>query len=177
MHRASAYPRQQSPTSSFVRECLKRLGQIRGVALDIPCGWGRHSELLAKGGTLVIAADLAESCVRQLAQSRGLTATNVAAMRLDANRALPFRPKAFALVVIVHAPTLMVLNNVLPTVYRGGHIIFETFGAQGENWRRLPRPREVAEMVSPDFDSVLYREHRVTGQSNAVTVKGLFCRR
>jgi len=147
------------------------------VALDIPCGWGRHSELLAKRDMRVVAADLDESCVRNFARSRGVTATKVAAVRLDANRALPFRLEAFALVVIVHAPTLAVLNNVLPTVCSGGHIIFETFGAQGENWRGLPRPYEVAEMISTDFDSLLYREHRVSGQSNAVTVKGLFRRR
>jgi 2-polyprenyl-3-methyl-5-hydroxy-6-metoxy-1,4-benzoquinol methylase len=147
------------------------------VALDIPCGRGRHAELLAEHDMLVIAADLDEPCVRKLARVCTRALTNVAAVRLDANRALPFRSKAFNLVVIVHAPTLTVLTHALPTVCSGGHIIFETFGAQGENWRGLPRPHEVAEIVATDFNSLLYRERPVSGQSNAVTVKGLFCRR
>jgi SAM-dependent methyltransferase len=176
VNRSSDYSHERSSTSPFVRQCLQRLGPHGGVALDIPCGRGRHAGLLAERDMRVIAADLNASCVRKLAQTYAGCGA-VTAIRLDANRALPFRPKVFNLVVIVHAPTLAVLSNALPIVCVGGHIIFETFGAQGENWRALPRPHEVATLVSTDFASPLYRERQVAGQSNAVTVKGLFCRR
>jgi 2-polyprenyl-3-methyl-5-hydroxy-6-metoxy-1,4-benzoquinol methylase len=121
----------------------------------------------------VVAADLDEECVQALAQR---LVANMVLVRLNANRALPFRPQAFDLVVIVHALSLAVLTNAMPIVRAGGHVIFETFGAHGENWRSLPRPREIAETLSPHFDRVVYRERTVRRQPYAVTVKALLRR-
>jgi SAM-dependent methyltransferase len=167
---------QYPPTSSFVRECLERIPhRTAGIALDIPCGLGRHTLLLAKYGMFVVAADLDDQCLRAVSQTNRI-GESVAPIRLNANHVLPFRLEAFDLVTVVHALSLKVLANAMPTVRAGGHLIFETYGAQGENWRSLPRPREVSETFSTRFDPVLYRERMVRGQSSAVTVKALFRR-
>jgi len=164
------------PTSSFVRECLERIPhRSGGIALDIPCGLGRHTDLLAKRGMFVVAADLEDQCLRAISQATRV-GESVAPIRLNANHALPFRLDAFDLVTVVHALSLKVLANAMPTVRAGGHIIFETYGAQGGNWQSLPRPREVSETFSIRFDPVLYRERMVRGQRRAVTVKALFRR-
>ena len=144
----------------------------------MPCGSGRHAELLVDQGFTTVVADIDPSCLRLAvqvlqAEARG----SLCAVQLDASLPLPFREGVFDLVVVVHAPYLSILLNAAPTVRSGGYLVFETFGAQGENWRALPRRRQVAEQLSTDFEALVYREGAVSRAPETATVKALFRRR
>jgi len=131
---------------------------------------------LAKLGWSVVAADIDQESLRrlQLAQAGLPTAQSLSLVVLDATRELPFHRESFDLVVVIHALSLDVLVQAKETVRRGGHLIFETFGAQGRNWRALPRPLQVAELLTVGFEALIYQEKPVSGRPEAVTVKALF---
>ena len=130
-------------------------------------------------GMYVIAADIDRSCLQVLRQSSsGRTLLpRLSLVRLDAALPLPFKAGVFDLVVVIHPPFTDVVFNAASTVRKGGHLIFETFGAQGENWRALPQPGHVAAKLSADFDALVYSEGGARIRPEAVTVKGLFRRR
>ena len=167
------------PTSAHFRTCVEQLGKQGKFALDVPSGPGRHALYLAKLGWLVVAADIHHQSLRrlQIAQAGSPAAQRVSTVQLDATRQLPFHPKSFDLAVVIHALSLEVLVRAKAMVRNGGHIIFETFGAQGGNWQALPRPLQVADIVSDGFEALIYEERSVKSRPAAVTVRGLFRRR
>jgi SAM-dependent methyltransferase len=167
------------PTSAYFRTCVEQLGNRGKFALDVPSGPGRHALYLAKLGWLVVAADIDHQSLRrlQIAQAGSPAARLVYLVQLDATRQLPFHPKSFDLAVVIHALSLDVLVQAKAMVRHGGHIIFETFGAQGGNWQALPRPLQVTEIVSDGFEALIYEERLVKRRPTVVTVRGLFRRR
>jgi SAM-dependent methyltransferase len=159
-------------TSPFVRRCLEYLKPRAGVALDVPAGRGRHAALLASIGLYVVACDLDGERLSAAVYS----AHRIARVRLDANRPLPFRDERFDLVLVVHAPTLDLLDHLPVLVKRGGHLIVETFGAQGLNRIALPRSGDVQQKLKHGMTAIRYLERQAHEGENAVTVKGLFQR-
>ena len=167
------------PTSAFFRICVEQLGNHGKFALDVPSGPGRHALYLAKLGWLVVAADIDHQSLRrlQISQADSPAAQYVSLVQLDATRQLPFHPNSFDLAVVIHALSLDVLVQAKAMVRHGGHIIFETYGAQGGNWQALPSPLKVADIVSDGFETLIYEERPVKRKPAAVTVRGLFQRR
>jgi len=96
---------------------------------------------------------------------------------MDAIREFPFAPKSFDLIIMIHPPHYRMLINAFPCVKQKGYLIYETLGAQGGNWRQLPRARQTSDDVVGTFDLVTYQERPVSRAPAVVTVKGLFRKR
>jgi SAM-dependent methyltransferase len=164
----------RSETSRWVRAALRQLSDVPpGIALDIPSGGGRHSRLLIEHGYIVVAADLDREALRETA-ARSMPADAFLVVRLDALRPLPFAPDAFDLVVVIHPHSLDVLTAAKTSLRVGGHLIFETFGSQGNNWKWLPRPHQVTDQLLAGFEVLICKESPVKKAPNFVTVKGIF---
>jgi SAM-dependent methyltransferase len=175
-HSASMPPqrRVRNETSPWVRTALRRLRDVQpGIALDIPCGRGRHCPLLMEHGFAVIAADLDEAALLE-AISRTSSTGAFLAVRLDALGSLPFGNETFDLMLVIHPHSLDLLASAKASLRVGGHLILETFGAQGKNWRDLPRPYQVSYELLPEFEVLSCKESPVAKAPDFVTVKGLF---
>jgi len=139
--------------SPWVRTALRRLSHAsKGLALDLPSGRGRHSRYLIDLGFRVVAADLDHRALLEAA-SRSAAADRLLLVRLNA---------------------LDVLAAAKASLRGGGHLILETFGAHGENWRDLPRPHQTAEELLAGFEVLACKESRVPKVHDRVTVKGIF---
>jgi SAM-dependent methyltransferase len=129
-------------------------------------------------GHRVVAADLDEHRVRLL--SSGTTVIEVLSrlhcVVADADRTLPF-DRAFDLALVVHFVSLPTLKCIGSVLRPGGYLIFESFGSQGSNWRQLPSPGQIANVLAREFEILQLRE-RLVGptKSEAATVR-LFARR
>lgn len=167
-----AAPIKRPSVSSFVERSLRRIDLTKGLALDIPCGRGRHTAALGRMGIEVVAADLDFHTLHTSDVSVGAML-----VQLDANRSLPFSPGTFDLAIVVHPQSLGLLATVPQILGTGGHLILETFAAHGGNRCALPRPREVSDRLSFDFEVIEYVERRVRGEPPAVTVKALLRKR
>ncbi|MEJ2678397.1 MAG: class I SAM-dependent methyltransferase [Gemmatimonadota bacterium] len=94
-----------------VAAALDMLGLPLGShVLDLPCGWGRHANLISEAGQEVVGADLSATFLAQAAEdghARGL-ASRFAAADL---RALPFRDGSFDAVVNLHSSLGLFLDD------------------------------------------------------------------
>ncbi len=164
--------------STFVTTSLRRLNLGCGLALDMPCGHGRHSLLLAMYGIDVLSADLDSAALTDTIQAaKRQPCSSILALQLDAHRPLPFRESVFDLVVVVHFSVIDIVGIVTPLLKVGGHLILETFGAQGENWKGLPKRNHVAMQLAPQFNLVVYQEAPVRRSPEHVTLKAVARRR
>jgi SAM-dependent methyltransferase len=149
--------------SSYVERAVRKSRMpSQATILDLPCGFGRHSRWLAELGHFVVAVDIDP---RRLAHATTLGhAVDVGGIgRLVANAEteLPFQSETFDAVVTVHFAAANMVRRTKPVIRRGGYFIFESFGAQGENWRGLPAPGCMAKALADDFELLDYRERRV----------------
>jgi SAM-dependent methyltransferase len=168
----SRVPKLGHAASSFLSDCLARIASPGGaLALDLPSGTGRHIALLHAHGFEVIAADLDSRLLRLVPEA----APSTPRVALDAAKALPFTQESFDLVVAIHPVVTSFLNAVPMLLRPGGHLVFETFGAQGNNARELPHPGEIAAAVAP-LEPIRYIEKRTRAMPDRVTVKALFRR-
>jgi SAM-dependent methyltransferase len=140
--------------------------------LDIPSGTGRHSRLLAAEGYRVVAADLDYDLLKRACTTEsGGHVSAIGSVRLDATRALPFKPSTFDLALVVHFQVSEVLRHIEPVLKDDGVLIVETFGGNGENWRMLPRLGEIHTQLSSAFTLLKYNERPVKRKPAYVTVK------
>ena len=126
--------------AAFVTELLSLLP--RGPALDVACGTGRHSLLLAARGQHVVAVDgssVALEVVEQRARESRLAArrlrslnevdqarSGIELVEADLERvALPQR--SFALIVCVHYLQRSLFAQMERALAPGGMLLFETF--------------------------------------------------
>ncbi len=173
-----------SPSSTLLRFVPALTHPEKPVTLDLACGFGRHAILMAAHSCEVICVD------RDLARLRHLNATKSALLEqappphaagqittvcADLSQARwPFAATSFDLIIVVHFVKLELFPCVLHTLRRGGHLYFETFGAQGQNYLDLPRPREVKAALGACCDFKHYEERpSVRGRPDAVAVKAL----
>ena len=160
--------------SKFVAAAIESIPGEGRLALDIPSGEGRHSRFLASRGFLVVAADLdLKALLRGVSASRGPNPSKIVPVRLDATKPLPFPPATFDLVLVVHLQMDFVLRQVDSVLKKDGFLVLETFGAQGENWRGLPRVNELRSQLEKVFHLSQYRERVVGKAPDRVTVKAV----
>lgn len=158
--------------SPFARVCLRQIGFSKGGhVLDVPCGFGRHSVWLASMGHKITAIDIdpervaaTRKAIAELSNAR-----SARCIVADAEKPLSVPANAFDLAIVVHYYGPNIFENVARALKPGGYLVFETFGAQGYNWRELPPTGTVSELLRPSFITLEIRE-RPCGpeRSNAI---------
>lgn len=158
--------------SPFLTDSLTRISlPPQGLALDLPCGGGRHIPLLVGAGLTVVAADIDPDMLRRASRMHPSMP-----IRLDARQPLPFLECTFDLALVIHPMDLDVLSALPALIRPGGYLVLETFGAQGLNAVALPRQGEVSERLATTFNPVRYLERPTRRMPDRFTVKALFQR-
>jgi SAM-dependent methyltransferase len=161
----------RADSSRFIVQSLDEYGLESGLALDIPCGDGRHSRLLASVGMDVISVDLDRHSLLWGGAVNG-SGDRVLAICADATRELPFADALFDLALVVHFPLVEVLPPLVRCVKPGGLLILESFGAQGGNWLSLPLLGQIQQMLSSAAFALLrYEEAPVRRHAERVVLK------
>jgi SAM-dependent methyltransferase len=151
-----------------VRGIIELLGLPVGArVLDVPCGWGRHTELLAEAGCAAVGADLSIALLRRVAARR-------TALYAGCDiRALPFREASFDAVINVFTSLglflhddddIAALREARRVLRPGGSLLLETMHrddvirsyAERDEWT-LPDGTHVR--VRRRFDAVGGRSH------------------
>lgn len=172
-----------------VAATLNLLGLPLGSrVLDLPCGWGRHTNLLGEAGQDVFGADLSATFLARASRdgrARGLT-PRVAAADM---RQLPFRDASFDAVVNLYSSLGLFLDDgedvrVLAEVRRvlapGGRFLVETMHRDdvvrsfaGRDGWLLPDGTEVRVRRRFDpvrgisYESLRWRRRRGKGQKRS----------
>jgi SAM-dependent methyltransferase len=134
--------------SSFALRCLAHKAITSdGHALDLACGYGRHTQVLRAKGFSVVSGDLSIDGLNVIKRDF----LSNCCVCLDARAALPFRDHSFNLVLIVHYVHKGLLSRIPRLVSPGGFLVYETYGGQGENWRSLPVHGELEDELTQSF--------------------------
>ncbi len=170
------FPLAQAP-SPFVRRCIERIGDssIERDAIDVPCGFGRHSILAAAYGYRVLAVDLDSSRLQYLQEAASALPQfpKIEVAKADLHH-LDSLKRTFDLALITDFVSITMLENAHRLLNSSGYLIYESFGGVGGNWHSLPLAGEVRRVLGEHFDILTYRERRVPAATReAVTVKTL----
>jgi SAM-dependent methyltransferase len=162
--------------STYVATCLSMIDLAKGSAvLDMPAGYGRHSLVLAEAGHAVIAADIDADRLAAVADTydRAALKGTIECVVADGTQALPFKPRTFDLILVVHFVADNLVRHLRPLLREGGHLLFESFGGHGENYKALPQPGEMKQALA-GFDILDYRERPIgPTRREAVSVRFL----
>lgn len=118
----------------------------RGEVLDLACGGGRHTRLLAAMGQRVIAVDRDAEALSKIA------GTNIRTMEYDLEReadqgaSWPFESNRFAGIVVTNYLHRPLLTSILASLAPNGILIYETF-AHGNG--RFGKPSNPAFLLEP----------------------------
>ena len=165
---------QSRKISKFVLKAVEdHVKHIPVLALDIPSGFGRHTEWLSLLGVPVVSLEIDSTrayashqsgCVKLLDSGRGVVA--------DATSVLPFCDAVFDLVIIVDFVNKYLLQNIYKYMKDDSVLIYESVRARGENWRELLPIGQTQEILSTTF-SFLYLETKACGptRNEAETVR------
>jgi len=132
---------------------LRRVGNNRGILIDVACGSGGHAELLSKAGFEVYAVDLNDGMLRLV--------------RKNLPKARVFKQDMRDLDVPVEAEVLICMYNSINYNYSyaelsstlkrfyhhlkpGGVVIFDT-AFMTDTWK--PGPFSVETIMAPDFEA------------------------
>ena len=155
--------------SAWVRR-FAPLIQGGGTVLDLACGTGRHSRLLAELGYQVEAVDKNEEALSALAGVSGITTR---AIDLE-DREWPYGSGQFDGVVVTNYLFRPRLKNLISALKPNGVLIYETFMVGNEQFGKpsnpdfLLRPGELLELVQPKLTVVAFEQGRVDEPKAAV---------
>lgn len=141
-----------------------------GEVLDLACGSGRHSRMLAAAGLHVAAVDRDRQALDRLAGVAGVTT-----MLADLEAApWPLADRKFHAVVVTNYLHRPLFAHILDALAPGGLLIYETFAAGNERFGKpsnpdyLLRPGELLEIVNGRLHVIAYEDLQVTAPKPAM---------
>ncbi len=150
-------------------------GDGKAWALDIACGGGRHTRLLASLGIHVMAID---RDIAGLGDLKARAEVEIVEADLETPRngayGLPIGDRGFDGIVIANYLFRPLFPAIFAALKPGGILIYETFATGNENIRRPRNPDhllargELLERVGDGFDVIAFEEGMVMGPSPAV---------
>lgn len=145
------------PPSQWVVR-FARLIASGGRVLDVACGGGRHTRLLAALGYVVDAVDRDVGGLTNISPS-------VRVLQADIEEGTwPYEGTSFAGVVVTNYLHRPLMPRLIDSVAQGGVFIYETFSAGNERYGRPSRPDfllrrgELLDTVRGQLDVVAYED-------------------
>jgi SAM-dependent methyltransferase len=149
----------QETPSSWMQRYAALLAPGRS-ALDVACGYGRHSRFFAQRGVQVTAVDRDAEALRASASVAGVS-TECRDLEADA---WPYAPSSFDAVIVSNYLWRPTLAALLATIRPGGVLLYETFMDGNERYGKpsradfLLRSNELIELVRDTFRVIAYEE-------------------
>ena len=148
-----------APPSEWVRRFVPFIPTV-GRVLDLACGEGRHTRLLAQLGYRVLAIDRDERALRSLAAVAGV---DTAVIDLEKG-SWPYPGEQFAGIVVTNYLHRPLFPSLVASLRDGGILIYETFARGNERYGRpsnpefLLQPGELLEAVSGQLRVLAYED-------------------
>ncbi|WP_374683394.1 class I SAM-dependent methyltransferase [Accumulibacter sp.] len=169
---------EESPASPWVRR-FARLIPERGEVLDLACGSGRHTRLLAGLGYRVEAVDRSSQALASLHGSERVTLLQA---DLEDGR-WPYRGRLFAGIVVTNYLFRPRIDELLACLAEPGVLIYETFMVGNERYGKPSNPdfllrsqEMLAWMAQRGWRVVAFEEGQVASPRPAMLQRLCACR-
>lgn len=147
------------------------------TVLDLACGYGRHSILLASLGHSVLAVDRDAQALAEVPASSRLTK-----LQADLETGVwPFRDRRFGGIVVVNYLHRPLFPDLLDALADDGVLIYETFSSGNERFGKPSNPAfllergELLEAVSGRLRVIAYEDVRVDEPKQAMVQRVCAC--
>jgi len=129
-------PHNTSVPSPWVQRFVPEIA-TNGTVLDVACGWGRHTRLLAAAGHAVTALDIDIGSLGDLS-----THDRVTPMQANLEDGAPFAlaGQTFDAIVVVNYLWRPLFGDLVNGLKPGGALIYDTFAAGNEKYGRPRNP-------------------------------------
>lgn len=150
-------------TSQWVQRFLPLI-KAGGAVLDLACGQGRHSLLLAERGYRVEAVDRNAEAVAEIRAKAPTIVTRIADLE---GGPWPYRGRKFDGIVVTNYLFRPLLPMLLDALDIDGVLIYETFMVGNERFGKpanpafLLRPDELLDLVRPHLTVVAFEQGEV----------------
>ena len=150
-------------TSQWVQRFLPLI-KAGGSVLDLACGQGRHSLLLAERGYRVEAVDRDTAAVARIEAEASGVVTRVADLE---GGPWPYHGRKFDGIVVTNYLFRPLLPRLLDALDANGVLIYETFMVGNERFGKpsnpafLLRPDELLDLVRPRLTVVAFEQGQV----------------
>lgn len=150
--------------------------RIKGYPiLDAPCGFGRHSFLLASLGCEVICVDINQDALDYISewQKKFKFAKALTTIKIDLEKdKWCLEKESVGAIVNIHYYKLDLIDKFTTSLMSGGFLYLETPSSHGGNYIDLPTKNSIRIKLGPHFKILFYRENK-TGPTalNRVTVR------
>ncbi|TND01065.1 MAG: tehB [Rhodocyclaceae bacterium] len=157
-------------TSPWVQRFLPLI-KAGGAVLDLGCGHGRHSLLLAERGYRVEAVDRDAEAVAEIRAKAPAIVTRIADLE---GGPWPYRGRKFDGIVVTNYLFRPLLPMLLDALDMDGVLIYETFMVGNERFGKpsnpafLLRPDELLDLVRPRLTVVAFEQGEVAVPRPAV---------
>lgn len=124
-----------------------------GEVLDLACGGGRHSRLLAAMGRKVLAVDRDANALARISDPNISTLQHDLEQEEGEQAAWPFEPNRFAGIVVTNYLHRPLLPSILASLASNGVLLYETFATGNDQFGKpsnpafLLKPGELLEVV------------------------------
>ena len=141
-----------------VRKVLKLTGVRRGAVLDLCCGPGRHSVILAKRGFQVTGVDRTQFLLNKSPTSRQIRTCALWNSSVSDMRAILCGPEAYKLALSLWSSfgyfknkddDRLVLRNIYTSLQKGGVCLIDVFGKE-----RLAKVTRIPTTSKPGLPTV-----------------------
>lgn len=161
-----------SPSKTLARFADQIASFDKALVVDAPCGYGRNAVALAAHGCTVIAIDkdrkrlavLDEIKARCVAERTpdGVSSGQILTLCADLTAAgWPIAHSSVSAIICVHYLMINLIPTLVSSIRKGGYLYIETFGGQGENFRELPKAKQLSQLLSGYVDFQYYKERKV----------------
>ncbi len=165
--------------SPWVRRFANHLAS-GGRVLDVACGNGRHTRLLAEAGHAVTAVD---RDIAGLAELSDLSAVTAIEADLETGAPFPLAGTTYDAVVVTNYLWRPLMPDLIAAVADGGLLIYETFARGNEKFGRprnpdhLLKPGELLEAVRGTGLEVMAYEHGEIAKPQPAVIQRICARR
>jgi SAM-dependent methyltransferase len=169
-----------SPSKTLVRFANQIASFDKALVVDAPCGYGRNAVALAARGCTVIAIDKNRKRLAVLDELKASSVAERTPVGVSSGQILtvcadltadgwPIARSSVSAIICVHYVMIDLIPTLISSLQEGGYLYIETFGGQGENFRELPKAKQLSELLSRHTDFHYYKERKV-GPADADSV-------
>jgi SAM-dependent methyltransferase len=184
---AKAHP-SISPSKTLVGFANEITSLQGGAVVDAPCGYGRNAIAMALRGCKVLAIDNDRKRLAALDQVKGAYVGQDAPNSIATGEIVsvcadltpdgwPLGSSSVSAIICVHFAMIELIPTFLSSLQEGGYLYIETFGGQGQNFRDLPKAKQLKELLSSQVEFRYYKERKVGPSEADSVVVTLFARR
>ncbi|MCH7600119.1 MAG: class I SAM-dependent methyltransferase [Myxococcales bacterium] len=156
-----------------------RAAALKGRVVDLACGSGRHTLLLAKAGIPVLGLDRNRDHLRELEAGARQLGDKVTTVRcdLETQHGIPVRPGSCGAILVFRFLFRPLAAAIEEALRPGGILLYETFALAHRETGRGPRRKEFflepdeLPALFPNLEVISYREGPDAGTPPDITAR------